>query len=375
MSKYKANRISNVNITAGTVFSGITTFSSTSYFQVPVGYTTEKSGNEVAGSLRFNLDNRKLEFYDGASWNQVPATSTIQRGLYGPGDSIAPGYSYFSGIEYVNLASRGDALRFGDLTESASNRLSASAVSSPTRSVFAGGLVLSPGTAFTDTIDYVYIQSLGNATDFGNLSSGNNELKSHSNSTRGLFIGGNTPGGLLNTSQQINIASTGNSVAFGDLTGVSMGNGAAGSQIRGVFAIGRADPVPATDRIDYVNMLTEGNSIDFGDLPSSVSNPGAASNSTTALFHYSGKSVAKITISTTGNATDFGEIFNTNEVQRTAGISNPVRGYFTGSTNQDMIESIDFASGGNSTTWGFLTENKGRYLADGGTSDCHGGIS
>ena len=65
-------------------------------------------------------------------------------------------------IEFVTIATTGNAKDFGDLTQTPR---SLNATSSPTRVVRLGGFV--PGD--TDTMDFVTISTQGNAQDFGNL--------------------------------------------------------------------------------------------------------------------------------------------------------------------------------------------------------------
>ena len=65
--------------------------------------------------------------------------------------------------------------------------------------------------------------------------------------------------------------------------------------------------------IQYVTIATTGNTTDFGDLPQNVRNLAACSNSTRATFGggNSGSStnvINYITIATTGDATDFGDL-------------------------------------------------------------------
>ena len=64
-------------------------------------------------------------------------------------------------IDYVTIATTGNAADFGDSTEARNNTGS---LSSPTRGILAGG---SP--SYKSTIDYVTIASAGNATDFGDF--------------------------------------------------------------------------------------------------------------------------------------------------------------------------------------------------------------
>ena len=78
------------------------------------------------------------------------------------------------------------------------------------------------------------------------------------------------------------MATLGNAQDFGDLT-VSRDSGGDGtsSSTRGIFVAGRAVPAPApvgTDVIDYVSILTTGNAIDFGNISSSLEQVATASN-------------------------------------------------------------------------------------------------
>ena len=87
----------------------------------------------------------------------------------------------------------------------------------------AGGAVYgSPAyTLNINTIDYVTIASTGDATDFGDLVAGatGKSVGNCSNQIRGVFGGGksSTPT-YINTVEFINIAATGNASDFGDLT-------------------------------------------------------------------------------------------------------------------------------------------------------------
>ena len=74
-------------------------------------------------------------------------------------------------------------------------------------------------SAKSNVIDFVTIASAGNATDFGDLlderNPDNSQICSH---TRGLFVGGENPGpSACNIIAHITIASTGDAADFGDI--------------------------------------------------------------------------------------------------------------------------------------------------------------
>jgi uncharacterized protein YkvS len=82
------------------------------------------------------------------------------------------------------------------------------------RAVFGGG---DTSGGSVNNIDYVVIATIGNAIEFGDLLNGCSQLAACSSSTRGIF-GGGTSGGVTNVIQYITIASVGNAVDFGDLS-------------------------------------------------------------------------------------------------------------------------------------------------------------
>jgi hypothetical protein len=77
--------------------------------------------------------------------------------------------------------------------------------------LFAGGF---SGSA-KNTIDYVTIATTGNATDFGDLYTSRSSVGGCSNGTRALFGGGNSTTNII---QYVTIQTTGNATDFGDLT-------------------------------------------------------------------------------------------------------------------------------------------------------------
>ena len=87
---------------------------------------------------------------------------------------------YVNTMEFITIASTGNAQDFGDQTD---NRGAAGPAASSTRGVFAGGY----GTpAHRNTIDFVTILSTGNAQDFGDLTYAADQLAGCSNGHGGL---------------------------------------------------------------------------------------------------------------------------------------------------------------------------------------------
>jgi hypothetical protein len=118
-------------------------------------------------------------------------------------------------MDYVTIASSGNAADFGDLSGSRGFRLAG--CGSSTRGVFGGGE--NQSNQYSNVIDYITFASTGNASDFGDLIQANQQLGACSSPTRGLFAGGNIgPGSNTNVIQYVTIASTGNAIDFGDTT-------------------------------------------------------------------------------------------------------------------------------------------------------------
>ena len=84
-------------------------------------------------------------------------------------------------VEYITIASTGNATDFGDLTEST---YKTAGVSTNVRGVRTAGQT--PSNNPTTVIDYVTIASTGNALDFGDLGLGKKYMGSSSDSHGGL---------------------------------------------------------------------------------------------------------------------------------------------------------------------------------------------
>jgi len=332
--------------------------------------------------------------------------------------------SYTNVIEYITIASSSNATDFGDLTTS--RGYMHGGASSSTRGVFGPGLG-NGGSTYYNTLDYITIASTGNATDFGDALAATYGTSGMSNSTRGIFSGGQDSGGRLNVIQQITIATTGNATDFGDLLSVTSYNastcsgnpavqnetgfppaamglliggesiigdagyqtsmvflnittdgqsgmfgelstklarlalGTAASSTRAITRIGGSPNYTATNGIEYNTFSTKGNANDFGDLTASITFGGALSNSTRGIIGHGGNTnvISYITIASIGNSTDFGDLTISNSYM--AGVAGTTRGIFAGGLPSgsftDVIEYITIASTGNGTDFGDLIES------------------
>jgi len=293
-------------------------------------------------------------------------TPNLHRGIFG-GERNPGGRG--NTIDYVSIASTGNAQDFGDLTQS--RQMSPSLMSSTTRTVFAAGI--SDSVTYALTIDYVTITSTGNATDFGDLSVGRYNAAACSNEIRGIHFNGDQQSGTDNTIDYITIASTGNATDFANMNITTISGGASSSPTRGVRFGGSS-----SDEISYVTIVSTGNAVDFGNLTVARYNAaGASSNTRVCMAGGEGASKSNvidyITTASTGNATDFGDL--NNSLQGAGGTSNGTRGLFAGgeaSSYLDVIDFITIASTGNATDFGDLTVGRNGMSCG---SDAHGGIN
>ena len=158
---------------------------------------------------------------------------------------------------------------------------------------------------------------------------------------RGLFCGGwrNSPSTLRsNGIDFITISSTGNATDFGDLTKRQSYFGTCSSKTRGITVGGDNDNSPsgATNEIDFITISSTGNAQDFGDLPLAIKGHHGHSNETRGVFcqgstpspFVSKKDISVLTIASTGSAFDGGDL-SRHGVQ-TFVFGNGIRGIYGG---------------------------------------------
>jgi len=327
--------------THGTVLEGSVTFDSLNYMTLPRGTTTQ---------------------------------SNRGRGLLLGGYTPTPTGTNLNAITYIDIASSGHDVDFGDLTLA---RYASGAFSSSTRAIVGGGR----NPSRQDRIDYVTIAQTGNAIDFGNLHTTVAYNMGASNQTRGLFFGGNTPT-YITRIDYVTIASSGmDALDFGDLTDARHGGPAAASPTKAV-CMGGYDGSSFVTRIDSVTIATTGSEATFGELSTAYAYGGGVSNATRAIAgggaNPSGEvnHMEYITFATSGNGNDFGDLLYARE--HVGAVSNSTRGVWFGGvtpTYQTDIQYAIIASTGSAANWGdlYVPNNipKG-YIA--GASDSHGGL-
>jgi len=196
----------------------------------------------------------------------------------------ASGSSGVDTIDFRNIASAGDFSDFGNCTAAS---IQSGGASSPTRGIFPLNRTAAGGGSRQEEVDFITIASAGNAADFGNLSRVSDTSNGASNSTRALF---NAFNGTTQTIDFFTIATQGNATDFGDFAN---GNqpasqtvfkdpfAAASNSIKALFAggiTGSGAGEVKTNRMEFFTIASAGNGTDFGDLAIERERHGSNSN-------------------------------------------------------------------------------------------------
>ncbi len=391
MSKINVRNLSNENEDGAPDIVGVTTFSATSYFVPTKGNTAQRPPNHLEeGSIRYNTDTKNLEYYRGHTlgWSQFELidpdlgggtgsnTGLGTRALFAGGDTP----SLLNFINFATLSTMGDAQDFGDLSTA---RAGGAAVSNRKIFVFGGGYAPSR----TNSIDTTIFASLGNAVDTADLVNSVNGMSGGAgNNIRGLIACGNTPT-RVNTIQYYTFESAGDAVDFGDYSFDSglTGSGCS-SSTRSVISLGVSNASGLrVNNIEFVTTSTTGNSQDFGDLTTNRNGTGAFSNSTRGVWG-GGETPSKanvidyVTIATIGNAIDFGDMSYIRANANNDGASSATRGVFSGggspasgndNSRMNVIEKVEILTTGNAVDFGDLQDHTSTH---GVMSNNHGGL-
>ena len=345
MSDLRINNITDRSGDRGPVIAGVSTVSSTGAFVVPVGPTTYRGnrgrGIFASGMIGSPLTRVKNIDYiniastgSAAQWGEIitngmalaGGASNSIRGAYCGGFEGLPTNARISTIQALNIPTNGDIFDFGDLKWT-SQQLSG--VGNNTRGIYTNGYAypnmspVNPNNSLNQSYTMIEFMSSANRTDFGEIimNAACRDVATCETPIRGYFAGGEGTGFDSPThNKKITIkgfANDSESLNFGELSTMSQRGAAVGSGTRGVFVIGSAHPA-ITNTLEYITLTTLGNSLDFGDATTTKTtiNNNAASNTIRGVYHIGrrtspGDAVTNldyITIATTGNAIEFGDL-------------------------------------------------------------------
>ena len=280
--------------------------------------TPANTGSKNIEYVQISSSGNGIDFGDLSEGSQSQgAVSSTTRSVISLGDPVPAAQTNI--LEFITIATTGDSVNFGDLT---TKRSRVSGVASQTRGVYIGGTneLVSPyggsTVSYTDTMDYITIASLGNAISFGETDVVAAHGGSVCNSTRGVIANNFNGSSATNTMEYITIATTGDAKDFGDLTRTEtyLFRGCSGSNsTRGIFGGGYNGGIK--NIIDYITITSTGNAIDFGDLTLATRSGSTTSNSIRTMFFggYNASNggrmniISYVNIMSTGNAQEFGD--------------------------------------------------------------------
>ena len=328
MSDIKINNITDRSGSSGPIFAGISTVSTSAFMVMPSGptefrggrgraivfvgatpsattlidaFNTATSGNAFdfgdASAARYNngfggcasatrgviADGTMMEyvvFSSGGGSNDFGDHrfgSSISAGMGHAADGVrgllAGGYVApvnLGTIDFINIATTGSSSLFGEFDDGSTGGYFPMA--SPTRAVF--------GRA-RQGINYINFTTGGKTISFGSMTGDprTGHIASCSNSTRGIMAGGESPSpSKVNTITYITLATLGDGVDFGDLTGAKNDHDAVSSSTRGFVVAGNDPSSTKLNVIEFVTIATTGNAADFGDLTQARSQPSSCSD-------------------------------------------------------------------------------------------------
>ena len=334
------------------------------------GYTA--SGTEpsspATGDFWWDSTNDKLYRYINGEFKELTVTASAvnygDRGFVFGDD----GTSQPERIQYFTLTSAANAADFGDLTVGGAE----SAACSNGTTAFRMGGHNGSGTR-QNVIESWTTSTLGNSSDHGDLSTGCNYCHGNSDGTTGICVLGYT-GSYTNTIDQFTMASAGNSTDFGDLTyarayGGSVVNVATARMVN-FGGYNGTSPYYYKD-CDYITITTAGNASDFGDLiklnhycvgaGSGAADRGLQLGGMARVLPAGGAytdEIQYIDISTLGNATDAGNLTAVNG-EHAAGMNTATHGFKAGgygSSAVNVIQRTVLATGADATDWGDLLQ-------------------
>ena len=218
---------------------------------------------------------------------------------------------------------------------------------------------------YINNVERITVATTGNATDFGDLSSTRGFFSGGVGDTTRFVVAGGI--GITDTIEYFSYASAGNATDFGNLSADSKQGsvGQINNTTRGVIHLGANSSNTALNTLEHITIQTTGNSTDFGDLTVARRQGASSGNSTRGIF-FAGQNtnvIDYITIASTGNATDFGDAsHSTDNSQSAGGVASSTRAVFMeGDQSNARFVYVTIASTGNATDFGDLVYNSGSY--------------
>lgn len=300
---------------------------------------------------------------------------------YGSRATFGGGWHQENGIQYVTVASLGNASSFGNIGPSPAwkryNIQQGGPCAGEGRGMFLGGQYSHSPYAFLQDVNYITIATTGNGSSFGNLSAATARGAAGSNGELCLTVGGYvspSPGPYSNIIEYFTIATTGNSTDYGDLNVGADAMGGFCNAERGIFAGGTGNDGeggcsgPYTEQIQAFAMPGTANASDIGNLIQARGYMGCVSDKTRGVWcggyspcnthgGYDKVLMDYVTIATAGNAIDFGDLDDKTQSGNCCG--SEVRGILGGGSQSQpapnqAIQYFTIQTAGNASDFGDL---------------------
>ena len=323
------------------------------------------------GAIWWDSANSKVMVYINGEFKNIELNGTYSSASnYGDrGFSIGDdGATAEERIQYFNLTSASNAADFGDLTVGAAE---VAATSNGTTAFRMGGHDGANSNVKQNVIESWTTSTLGNSTDHGDLSAACNYCHGDSDAITGICVLGYI-GSYTDAIDRFTMASAGNATDHGNLTYARAYGGSSASvasaRMINWAGYGSGGTGGYHDDNDYITITTAGNAVDFGDLiEANHYCTGVGTGSGDRALQLGGKEntgsggyytdrIQYNDLSTLGNATDAGNLLTTNG-EHAAGMNTATHGFKAGgeaSSVYNTIQRTDLATGGNATDWGDL---------------------
>ena len=335
--------------------------------------------------------------YQDSAGNYTSAVSA-EGNWYGDRGIAAGGYygsttGFRSNIDYYDITTPGNATDFGDLTI---GKYGLGGISDKTYFLAPGGWegALSDqtsGHAYTRQIDYITIATAGNASAFGNLSLYNGFSANMCDGSRGVKAGGDYSLGstnhayVTNEISYITVTVPSSATDFGDLTTARSGPTGFSDGTYGYAAGGCSASIYSTspssiwqNSIDVITIQTTGNAtLGGGSLDVAMRHCGGCSNETYAMWgggrnnsNTNINNIQRMTMSTSASSTDFGDLTSVNTGACCS--NNSTRAVWNGQGNPSLTNVLQYVTidtPGNSADFGDLVVTGGfRFSGSGNAS-------
>jgi len=231
--------------------------------------------------------------------------------------------------------------------------------------------------SYPANIEYITIPTAGNATDFGDQTDARGTGGALSSKTRGVWFGGYSPGPDPDI-DFVTFSSLGDATNFGDMTYSAFATQGLSNSTRGLMIGGSPTNSSSNgvNTVNYITIATTGDALDFGDMNTTFyGGQGGGCNGVRGVV-VNGRvgssvvnSISFITITTLGNGQDFGDQVGTVADNEQATSSSTRMVIAGGSTPSKItrISRLQIATGGNTSVFGDLATGTSNGF---GTNDC-----